>query len=1057
MDVRKRPIGVCPHGLRIYLVDGSIVRNEFDSDYVQGGNPERYKWIPKGEIWIDDSTPKAEVSYVALHECDEAKLMSEKGEGYEQAHDEAKELENKARHKNFPGDPQVVRCALITCYNGQGQLLMGKRNDNERYTLPGGHIEEGESPHDAAVRELYEETGLRSQSLSFLKEYALTNGTELYCFSAYVTGEPHSKNDPDDEVSEWEWIDVEEGLPPKVYDHLHGPQDQQNLIKQLFQLQKAEWEELFKRAKLWHSDDWGNKRITIPSMEHPDRPNYDKGYGEALTAHYGALRPVKVTTDQLVPKNDVHDKSRYNLYRKMYRAGETLPPMVVKRNSSGLYDILDGNHKYHAVKAEGGGHVNAVEQVPDAPKKEPKAPHIVLSKAVDDEVYRLLDNPDPVERRMALRLDSVRPEHLFTAAMDPDPSVYQPAIDDPRFGPTEAQSLMEAVVGKNGMYPDDQKRLFLMRHGRVLPFHFTALARAAKMCGPARYATAVSDIAAHPMAPQGMLRSLYLDPDVGHDARMAILGHLHAAPDVLDHAVRTAIQIPGGASQDLGKRAVEHLEMPYGTLRGLVERAADRGEPHLTELAIHALEYNQGLTGPALGEIFRDLLPKVQMRSSVAAPQLLAALLRNGKLPPQLADEATHILPPEILLKSISNPVFGPQHLQQILSKALDALAPADAEPQAKVARHPIVTCQLGFDPLNHPSFRAARFLALDYQPSAAIVRTCLYQEDGDVDRAALAAHNLPITDENLASLHAIKTLSKDEGPILEPTPHAEKIVTAHPEGEDVADMIRRAFKTNFVFPVALGGKHSKGSFIAYDKQTHTTVLLKSGSGGAGGAAGSTQEQANPNAREAAFYYVAKDWKIGKWFPRAEEVIIDERPYAALQLLALDFSTLDAYEKKHPGTARRVLAPYLYQGLIHKWAVIDYVLGNPDRHGQNVMVDPEGAVRLIDHGSAFAGTEFDPAHDGGSFVPYYLRAWALDENFNKLSPEDKIRNLPRVPHSVAQELKTWAANISVENLKYICQKYGIDPSATLARLGKFHIMIATNPVDLVIDQLWVTT
>jgi 8-oxo-dGTP diphosphatase len=1055
MDVRKQPIGACPHGLKIFLVDGEVIRNEHDSDFVQGGNPERYKWIPQGQIWIDNNTPRDEIPLVALHECREAHLMHDKHEQYEQAHDEAKELENKFRnHAN--------RVAIITCYNGEGQLLVGKRNDNDFYTLPAGHFEEGESPEQCATRELYEETGLHAVSLSHLKNYTLPDGTEAYCFSAYVSGSPHPKNDPDDEVSEWEWIDVEEGLPPKVYNHLHGPKDSTNLLRQIFKVQKSEdWDTLEKKEpKVWHSDDWGTSRISIPSIQHPDRPNYDAGYVSALKDHYGpTIKPITVTTDKLVPKNDVKNKSRYDLYRKMYRKEGKLPPLVVKRNSTGLYEVVDGNHKYHAAKAEGGGKLDAYElpseHVDQAAMVGTHLPH--LAKA-EDEVFRMLDNPDPIERGMALKLDTVRPEHLFQAALDPDPSIYQAAINHPLFGPSQSLSLMEAVVGKNGAYPQAQKDFFLGQPGKLQPYHFTALARAARMCGPACYAATVAQIAAHPEAPEGLLRSMYMDPDVVHDSRIAILSHKRAAADVLDHALKTALTVPGGGSGDLGSRAVEHLELPYGSLRALVQRAADRGEPHVVALAERALESNQGLSTPALAEIFKDLLPKAQLLPTSAAPGLIGALLRNKSVSPTLADEATHALHPDTLLRAgvMSNPAFGPQHLQKMLSKALDLLTPAASAPMEGVAKHPIVTMQLGFEPANHRAFKAAKFLANGALISDESMRQALYFEDGDVDRAALQAYGLPCSEENLKALHAICGLTKSD-PIMEPTPTASKVVTAHLEGEDVARMIERAFKTHFVFPVALGGKHSKGSFIAYDEQTKTTLLLKSGSGGAGGAAGSKEDPSNPNAREAAFYHIAKQWEIGKWYPRAELVIIDDKMYSALHLLALDFKTLDEMERKEPGTARSVLHKYLHEGLVHKWAVIDYILGNPDSHGQNVMVDPKGDVQLIDHGSAFAGPSFDPGHDGNSFVPYYLRAWCLDENFHQLDTATKLKSLPRVPASVAEELKTWFGKIVPGDVRLICQRYGINTIPTMDRLQKVSVRLGNEPLDLIINSLWVTT
>ena len=64
-----------------------------------------------------------------------------------------------------------AQCALHTRYiyqdtataivlnSSQTQMLLIQRNDNGRWFPPGGHVETGEYPHDAALRETLEETG----------------------------------------------------------------------------------------------------------------------------------------------------------------------------------------------------------------------------------------------------------------------------------------------------------------------------------------------------------------------------------------------------------------------------------------------------------------------------------------------------------------------------------------------------------------------------------------------------------------------------------------------------------------------------------------------------------------------------------------------------------------------------------------------------------------------------------------------------------------------------------------------------------------------------------
>jgi len=53
--------------------------------------------------------------------------------------------------------------ALVTAADGDGgrYVLMVERSDGHGWALPGGFVDPGESPADAAVRELAEETGLR--------------------------------------------------------------------------------------------------------------------------------------------------------------------------------------------------------------------------------------------------------------------------------------------------------------------------------------------------------------------------------------------------------------------------------------------------------------------------------------------------------------------------------------------------------------------------------------------------------------------------------------------------------------------------------------------------------------------------------------------------------------------------------------------------------------------------------------------------------------------------------------------------------------------------------
>ncbi len=101
-DIENRPIHKKKLGrigkLNIWLVEGEQVRDKKDVEFTEGGHDLAYRYIPKDQIWIDDSVKTEERPLVALHEVYEREIMSH-GEVHEQAHEEASKVEKKARKK----------------------------------------------------------------------------------------------------------------------------------------------------------------------------------------------------------------------------------------------------------------------------------------------------------------------------------------------------------------------------------------------------------------------------------------------------------------------------------------------------------------------------------------------------------------------------------------------------------------------------------------------------------------------------------------------------------------------------------------------------------------------------------------------------------------------------------------------------------------------------------------------------------------------------------------------------------------------------------------------
>ena len=113
---------------------------------------------------------------------------------------------------------EVELTVLCLIYHKNKILLQDRiKNDWKGYTLPGGHVEKGESFVNAVIREMKEETGLTIANpiLCGIKQFPINNGR--YIVLLYKTNEFEGDLTSSTE-GKMEWVDREELLEYNLVD-----------------------------------------------------------------------------------------------------------------------------------------------------------------------------------------------------------------------------------------------------------------------------------------------------------------------------------------------------------------------------------------------------------------------------------------------------------------------------------------------------------------------------------------------------------------------------------------------------------------------------------------------------------------------------------------------------------------------------------------------------------------------------------------------------------------------------------------------------------------------
>ncbi|MGD9679807.1 MAG: hypothetical protein AB7W16_01370 [Candidatus Obscuribacterales bacterium] len=72
----RMPFGRARDGVRVFIVDGPLVRRELDGDFCFGANDLAADYVPAGEIWLDSAMSCEHAYYALLHQREERRRLA---------------------------------------------------------------------------------------------------------------------------------------------------------------------------------------------------------------------------------------------------------------------------------------------------------------------------------------------------------------------------------------------------------------------------------------------------------------------------------------------------------------------------------------------------------------------------------------------------------------------------------------------------------------------------------------------------------------------------------------------------------------------------------------------------------------------------------------------------------------------------------------------------------------------------------------------------------------------------------------------------------------------
>ena len=185
----------------------------------------------------------------------------------------------------------MIGIASVAVFDAHGRLLFGRRRDDGKWTLPGGHMEPGEAPEHAAKRELWEESGITTPLT-----YIGCGSIDKHIIHSYTTiaenQVPTNIHDPDEETDLLIWVDIADGkLPPAIAVNLHSPK---NVTLAILNLGPSDGITFYQRTELSAST---LSKTSKPQPKPPEPAQPEPKPAPTKTPSDGVPIPIELSAD----------------------------------------------------------------------------------------------------------------------------------------------------------------------------------------------------------------------------------------------------------------------------------------------------------------------------------------------------------------------------------------------------------------------------------------------------------------------------------------------------------------------------------------------------------------------------------------------------------------------------------------------------------------------------------------------------------------------------------------------------------------------------------------